>query len=106
MEEVSVNTTREDILADLRAYLTAGLPYPALAARAEAGGHAALARFLRAVQVSETTRRQTILDGILHHQDDLLDLFVCPHCGLLFIPDPPDTCPLDETSGADFIRVL
>lgn len=101
-----MNNSKESIFADLRTYLSSEMPFRALAERAEAGGHAALARHLRAAQVSETTRRRLILNGIIHHQDDLLELYICPHCGLLFAPEPPETCPVDETPGASFVRVF
>ena len=98
--------SREEILADLRAHLNAEQPYLALAARAEAGGHAILAHYLRGINASEAVRRQLMTNGFTRHQDEILDLFVCPHCGLLWITDElPETCPVDETPGKDFIRV-
>ena len=100
-----MNNSKESIIAELRAYLSAELPYPTLAERAEAGGAAPLAHFLRGIHASEAIRRKLMLHGIVEHQDDLLDLYVCPHCGLLFIPEPPATCPVDETPGKDFIHV-
>jgi len=100
-----MSNSREEILADLRAHLNAEQPYLALAARAEAGGAAPLAHFLRGIHASEAIRRKLMLHGIVEHQDDMLDVYVCPHCGLLFIPEPPEACPVDETPGKDFIRV-
>jgi len=101
-----MSNSREEILADLRAYLEGEMPYPALAARADAGGHGALARFLRAVQVSEGIRRRLMLNGFGTHLNEDFDLYVCPHCGLLWITDePPVTCPVDETPGGEWLRV-
>lgn len=102
-----MSNSKEEILADLRAHLTAEQPYLALAARAEAGGHAILAHYLRAIDASEAIRRRLMLNGLGAHQEEILDLYVCPHCGLLWITDePPEKCPVDETPGAAFIRVV
>lgn len=101
-----MSNSKEAILADLRAYLEGEMPYPALAARAEAGGHANLAHYMRAIHTSEAIRRQLMLNGLGTHLDEDFDLYVCPHCGLLWITDePPVTCPVDETPGAEFVRV-
>lgn len=101
-----MSNSKEAILADLRAYLEGEMPYLALAARAEAGGHAILAHYLRAIDASEAIRRRLMLNGLGTHLDEDLDLYVCPHCGLLWITDePPVTCPVDETPGAELMKV-
>jgi rubrerythrin len=101
-----MSNSREEILADLRAHLTAEQPYLALAARAQASGQAILAHYLRAIDASETIRRQLMLNGFTHHQDEVLNLYVCPHCGLLWITDTaPEKCPVDDTPGAAWLRV-
>ena len=96
--------TKEKLIADFQALMGEELSIQPFAARAEAAGFASLARFFRAIHTSEKIRRQLISGGIMKHKDDELDFFVCPHCGLLFIPEPPETCPVDETPGKDFLR--
>ena len=96
---------QDQILTELSTFLNQDLPYQALAERAAADGRDRLAHLLRAVHTSETIRRRLVLNGVIHHQDDARGLFVCPHCGLLMMPEPPQACPVDETPGADFINV-
>ena len=98
-------TSKEELVADFQALMREELPYQPFAARAEAAGHASLARFFRAIQASETIRRRLISNGVFKHRDDVVEFYVCPHCGLLFIPEPPEICPVDETPGKDFMRV-
>ena len=33
------------------------------------------------------------------------DYYVCPHCGLIYEAEPPETCLVDETPGAKFEHI-
>jgi rubrerythrin len=73
--------------------------------RAEEQGHPQLAKLFRAVIASETARGNLFQTGMASHASDTRDYYVCPHCGLVFIQDAPDQCPVDDTSGAQFERI-
>lgn len=73
--------------------------------RAEEEGHPQLAKLFRAVVASETARGKLFRTGIASHARETHDYYVCPHCGLVFIPDAPDKCPVDDTLGTQFERI-
>ncbi len=81
------------------------LRYSPFIQRAEAGGYPQLAKLFRAVIASETVRGKHIRTGMAHHARDELDFYVCPHCGLIFIPEAPEKCPVDDTPGAQFEQI-
>ncbi len=79
--------------------------YTQFAKMAQEAGYPRLAHFIRAIYASETVRNKLILHGMKGHAEDTLDLFVCPHCGLIFIGGSPEKCPVDETPGSQFEKV-
>jgi rubrerythrin len=39
------------------------------------------------------------------HAEDNPDFFICPHCGLVYMLDAPEKCPVDETPGTLFEKI-
>jgi rubrerythrin len=76
-----------------------------LAAELQAAGYANAAHFFRAVAASERIRMERIRGGLDHHAHHEEQYFICPYCGLIYIPEPPEVCPVDETPAANFIKV-
>ena len=72
---------------------------------AEEEGVSQLAKFFRAMAASDTARSKLILSGMNAHAEDNPDFFVCPHCGLVFMLNAPDKCPVDETLGTLFEKI-
>jgi len=54
----------------------------------------------RAVVASETARGRLFRTGMVSHANETQAYYVCPHCGLVFIAEAPDKCPVDDTPGA------
>jgi rubrerythrin len=79
--------------------------YAGLVKTAERAGFLRLARFTQAILASEAVRSRLILKGMQEHYEDDQDLFVCPHCGLIFIGGSPEKCPVDETPGSQFEKI-
>ena len=79
--------------------------YTRLVKKAEETGFPRLARFIRAIVASEAVRSKLILNGMREHAEDTLDIFVCPHCGLVFLGGAPEKCPVDETQGSLFEKI-
>jgi rubrerythrin len=82
-----------------------GERYAPYADRADASGYSMVAKFIRAVVASEKIRSRLYSIGIAEHASDAVDLFVCPRCGLVFMPEAPERCPVDETAAADFEKI-
>jgi rubrerythrin len=76
-----------------------------LAGKLQAAGYTNAAHFFRAVAASERIRMERFRSGLGHHANQEEEYFICPHCGLIYIPEPPEVCPIDETPAADFIKV-
>jgi rubrerythrin len=76
-----------------------------LAGRAQAAGFSQLAKFFRAMTASEAVRSKLILGGMNAHAEENPDLFICPHCGLVFLVGAPEACPVDETPGSLFEKI-
>ncbi len=101
-----MSKTIENLLAEIQGEMQQLLEaYVRLSQNAEEAGFPRLARFIRAVRFSETVRSRLILNGMQEHARDDLDLFVCPHCGLVFIGGAPEQCPVDEIPGDRFEKV-
>jgi len=73
--------------------------------KAEDAGFPQLAKLFRAVVASDTARGKLFRTGMASHASEAHDFYVCPHCGLVFIPDAPDKCPVDDTLGTEFERI-
>ncbi len=73
--------------------------------KAEEGGYPRLAKLFRAIAASEAVRGERFRCGMAHHANEAHDYYVCPHCGLVFIPEAPDKCPVDETLGTLFAKI-
>jgi rubrerythrin len=82
-----------------------GQRYSAYVKQAEAEGYPTLAKLFRAVVASETVRANLYRTGMLAHAQEPGDLYVCPHCGLVFMHGLPDACPVDETPAAQLERL-
>ena len=70
-----------------------------------AAGQPNAARMFRAIAACERVRIERFRCGMAHHARQAVDYFVCPHCGLIYIPEPPETCCVDNTPAADFIKI-
>lgn len=79
--------------------------YSSFIKRAEEAGQPQLAKLFRAVVASEIARGKLFRIGMASHASDPPAYYVCPHCGLIFIPEAPAKCPVDDTLGAQFERI-
>jgi rubrerythrin len=105
-KEDFVSMTAEGLLADFADELQeVNRRYIRFAKKAEEEGFSQLAKFFRAIVASETARSKLILSGMNAHAKENPDFFVCPHCGLVFMLDAPDKCPVDETLGTQFEKI-
>lgn len=73
--------------------------------QAEAEGYAQIARLFRAMVTSKAVVEHQMRRGPAKQPVDLYDYFVCPTCGLIFDVDVPEECPVDDTPGAQFVRI-
>ena len=95
----TVEELQQAFLAEMQ---NTALRYTPFIQLAEAGGYLPVANLIRAVVASEKARSQLYSKGIAHHAGDAMDLYVCPHCGLVFAGEAPDCCPVDDTAAANF----
>ncbi len=79
--------------------------YAAFVQQAEEAGQTQLAKLFRAVIASEAAREQVLRIGLASHANENQDVYVCPRCGLVFIPEAPEQCPVDETPGGLFEKI-
>ena len=79
--------------------------YALFVKKAEEEGFPELAKLFRAIVASETARGKTFRTGMASHAQETHDYYVCPHCGLVFVPEAPDKCPVDDTLGTQFERI-
>jgi rubrerythrin len=63
------------------------------------------AKLFRAVIASERARADLFRNYMVHHVSESHDYFICPHCGLVFVPEAPEKCPVDETAGSQFVII-
>lgn len=82
-----------------------GERYEAFISTAEAEGYTQVAKMFRAVVASEAVRERLLRKMLPNHVDMNWDYYVCPYCGLIYEPDPPEVCLVDQTPGGDFICV-
>jgi rubrerythrin len=76
-----------------------------LVEQAEAAGEHQLAKIFRAVIASDSYRDKLMRWGLPKHVTGTEDFFVCPHCGLIYEPEPPEQCVVDETPAAQFEHI-
>jgi rubrerythrin len=101
-----MSKTIEQLIADFADEMQQVIQrYSRFAEQAEETGFTQLAKFFRAIVASETRRSRLILPGLAAHAGDNVDVFVCPHCGLIYMPEPPEKCPVDQTPGAQFEKI-
>ncbi len=74
--------------------------------QAEAEGYTQLAKLLRALLASETARGDLIRSHMAAHAVGKDDFAVCPRCGLIYIPEAPEKCPVDDTPGFEFVTIV
>ena len=79
--------------------------YAAFIQKAEELGYPQLSKFFRAIVTSEANRARLYRTGMDSHAREAAEYYVCPHCGLVMIPEAPEKCPVDETPGAQFERI-
>ena len=79
--------------------------YSSFVKQAEEAGQPQLAKLFRAVVASEMARGTLFRTGMASHANETQAYYVCPHCGLIFVPEAPDKCPVDDTLGAQFERI-
>jgi rubrerythrin len=79
--------------------------YTPFVKKAEDEGYPQLAKLFRAIVASDTARGNLFRTGMASHAREAHDYYVCPHCGLVFIPEAPDKCPVDDTLGTQFERI-
>jgi rubrerythrin len=105
-EEDHMSATIDDLLSAFTDELQkTSRRYASLVDQAEAAGHPQLARLFRAVVASEAARSKLMHKGLAHHAADVLDVFVCPKCGLVFLETAPEKCPVDYVASAQFERI-
>jgi rubrerythrin len=101
-----VTVTAENLLAEFSDELQQiNSRYTRFVKKAEEEGFFQLAKFFRAIAISETTRSKLILGGMNAQAEENPDFFVCPNCGLIFMLGAPDKCPVDETLGSLFEKI-
>jgi rubrerythrin len=97
--------TIDDLIATFFDELQTSQRYALFAKRVEEEGYLQVAKFFRALSASERVRQTQYRTGIAHHAMEEADLYICPGCGLVFLHDAPEKCPVDETPGAQFERI-
>ncbi len=101
-----MSATIDDLLSDFAdELLKTSQRYIPFVKKAEDEGYPQLAKFFRAIVASEAAREERFRCGMAHHAREAQDYYVCPHCGLVFIPEAPDKCPVDDTLGSQFERI-
>lgn len=85
--------------------LQPGARYDHFIAEAEKEGYPQVAKMFRAVVVSEEVRERLLRRFMPNKVAKTCDFFVCPYCGLVFEPEPPEKCPVDDTPGDQFTAV-
>jgi rubrerythrin len=101
-----MSTTIDELLSEFSGELEQTVQrYSPFIQRAEEGGYPYIAKFFRAIVASETARGKLYHLGMSTHAGKAHDYSICPHCGLVFVPDAPDKCPVDDTLGAQFERI-
>ncbi len=102
----SMPSTVGDLLSSfIKEMDRANQSYTHFVQKAESAGYPFLAKLFRAVIASEQARRNLFSNTMANHAEESHDYYVCPHCGLVFVPDAPDKCPVDETPGVQFIKI-
>jgi rubrerythrin len=82
--------------------------YSSLVRQAEEAGQPQLAKLFRAIVASELARGRLFrsrLASYASHVYETQAYYVCPDCGLIFVPEAPDKCPVDDMLGAQFERI-
>ena len=74
-------------------------------AQAEAAGERQLAKIIRAVIASDGYREKLMRQGFPLHARSSTDFYVCPRCGLIYEPEPPEKCVADETPAVQFEHI-
>lgn len=76
--------------------------YAPFISKAENEGYPLIAKFFRSIVTSENVREERFRCGMAHHAREVHDYYICPHCGLVFVPEAPEKCPVDNTLGTNF----
>jgi rubrerythrin len=82
-----------------------GQRYSAFVKKAQDEGYPTLTKLFRAVVASETARAKLYRTGMVAHAQEPDDLYVCPHCGLVFMHGLPEACPVDETPAGQLEKI-
>lgn len=105
-KEVFMPATIDEILSAFSAELQqTSQRYTAFVRRAEAEGYPQLSRFFRAIVASEAVRLRLYRSAMDSHTREAQEYYICPYCGYMRIPDPPDVCPVNGTPGSQFEKI-
>lgn len=100
-----MSATIEELLSDFADELQkTHQRYFSFVKKAENEGYPQLAKYFRAIVVSETVREERFRCSMAHHARQEHDYYVCPHLDLVFLGEAPDQCPVDDTLGSQFER--
>ena len=80
--------------------------YSVFLQKAEAEGFVQLAKLFRTLVTSETARSKLIQNHMAAHAEGKENFAVCPRCGLIYIPEAPEKCPVDDTPGFEFMKIV
>jgi rubrerythrin len=100
-----MSKTVEQIISSFCDALKPGERYDPFISTAEAEGYTQLAKMFRAVVASEAARDRLLRQALPNHVDKNWDYYVCPYCGLIYEPDPPEVCLVDQTPASSFICI-
>ncbi len=100
-----MSTTLDELISDFFGELQTSQRCIPFIQKAEEAGYPNVARMIRAISVSEAIRERLMRNGIVHHANDAFDNFVCPFCGLIFLGQAPEKCPVDDTPGMQFEKI-
>ncbi len=82
--------------------------YLEFAKDAQDAGYVQVSKFFHAMIAAETARvnlyREYLTD--LSNQRQTFEFFICPKCGVAITVSAPDECPLCQTQGAQFKRII
>ncbi len=99
------STPLDGLISDFFADLQASRRCLPFVQKAEEAGYPNVAKMFRAISVSEAIRERLMRNGIVHHANDAFDYFICPFCGLIYLREAPEKCPVDDTPGVQFERI-
>ena len=95
----------EQIIAEFCDALQTKALFGPFIASAEAEGYPQVAKMIRAIAASDAARANLVRQHLPNHVNLTNDYFVCPKCGLVYEPEAPDQCVVDQTPGDRFLVI-